>query len=88
MNTSDMSWVPPACNLHLIFNASTGEWEGSLRLRCDYLGYLVERRTAATSEEAAAIVRTMYETRRDDQGLDVALAGYYRVARHEITSPS
>lgn len=51
-------WVPKNCRLYLTFD--NGTWTGSLRLRHDYLGYLVRAVEAQSPSAAIEAVRVAY----------------------------
>lgn len=71
-------WVPRNCRLYVTFDPAEG-WMGSLRLRHDYLGYLVTTTAGADAEAAIAAVRAAYQAGFEDPGsLDVARASYFR----------
>lgn len=80
---TDLSWVPPSCLLMLSFE--NGRWHGSLRLRNDYLGYLVHDQLGmsnGTPEATINDVRVAFE-RGPGEG-DVAQQSYFRQARESL----
>lgn len=78
--SSVRAWVPVNCKLLLVFDHVTG-WSASLRLRDDYLGYLVTARRADNPETAIDIVKAAFlEGLENPTLLDAARVSYFRQA--------